>query len=202
MLIGVVECGLGNVGSVHNMFKRIGARSTPVRDYLGLKEVDVLVLPGVGAFDKGMSALGERGLDRLVKELAGAGVPILGICLGMQLLLESSEEGSINGLGLIEGRAEFMGRSRGGLPIPHVGWATVIPCEEWGVRQDEGERFYFTHSYEAVCRNDSDVLAQAEYGGLFTAAVRKENLTGVQFHPEKSHRHGMRFLAAYLQTLS
>ena len=199
MQVGVVECGLGNVGSVHNMFKRIGARSTPVRDSLGLKTIDVLVLPGVGAFDKGMSALGEHGLDRLVKEQAGAGVPILGICLGMQLLLEGSEEGAMDGLGLIEGRAEFMGRNRGGLPIPHVGWARVTPSGEWGTRQVEGERFYFTHSYEVVCRNDTDVLARANYGVPFTAAVRKENLTGVQFHPEKSHRFGMELFRQFLE---
>ncbi len=203
-MIKVVDYGLGNVRSIVNMFKRIGVPARSAGAPEELADAKGIVLPGVGHFDRGMALLEERGwipaLDRLVREQQ---VPALGICLGMQLMTRASEEGSRKGLGWIEAstvRFRFPNLDQPPV-VPHMGWNLVRarkphplladPALEW--------RFYFVHSYHVVCDNPADVLAESSYGIDFCSAFARDNIVGVQFHPEKSHRFGMRLLKSFAE---
>lgn len=194
--IAVIDYGLGNVRSIVNMFKKVGVAALSTRNPDLLREASKLVPPGVGSFDAGMRNLEKLGLRRLLDELVlEAGVPILGICLGMQLLAESSEEGQSPGLGWIAGRAVrfcFEGGEKT-LRIPHMGWNLLEPRLPSPLLPDPEQEnwFYFAHSYHVQCRVAEHCLAQTTYGLPFTAMVGRENIAGVQFHPEKSHRFGM-----------
>jgi len=195
MTVSLVDYGLGNLGSVVNMLKRIGTQIHLVRTPDGIHESDRLLLPGVGAFDAGMRLLDEQGLGRAIQEFAASQRPLLGICLGMQLLLDSSDEGDLSGLGLVPGRS-IRFEQRAGLRIPHMGWNLVRP-----VRQDplvanlpDESRFYFVHSYRVVPDDDQGVLAITEHGDVFASMIRQGNVMGAQFHPEKSHAFGMQLL--------
>lgn len=197
----VVDYGAGNLASVANMVRK--ARGIPKISNSpdDVRTASRLILPGVGAFDHGVDQLQNLGLFSAIQESAARGVPILGICLGMQLLAGRSEEGRRTGLELIDAefkRFEFAHDSR--LRVPHVGWNHVkVVSEQPGVCMDGDDlRFYFTHSYYAVCRNDDDVIATAEYGRTFVCAYRRQNTIGVQFHPEKSHRFGMALIASFV----
>lgn len=198
-MITIVDYGLGNLGSILNMLKKIGAEvklSTSIHD---IEKADKLILPGVGAFDHGMRQLRERGLiDVLNHKALEEKVPILGICLGMQLLGNSSEEGSEEGLGWIEANTKKF-RFEGielRLKVPHMGWNLVKESKASDLNKDmyPEPRFYFVHSYHFVCKNPEDELLKSNYGFDFTSAVEKENIMGVQFHPEKSHKFGMQLL--------
>lgn len=202
MDVSIVDCGIGNIKSVQRMFEAVDASARIISDPAELGDCARLVLPGVGAFDAGMSALGEGGwieaLNRLALERR---VPTLGICLGMQLLCRRSEEGVMPGLGWIEAdviRIDLGGVA--GLKVPHMGWTVVRPAKPNPlIPADEGEqRFYHVHKYRAVCDRPEDVLATARYGTEFTTAVNRDNIYGVQFHPEKSHRFGMALMRRFL----
>jgi imidazole glycerol-phosphate synthase subunit HisH len=195
----IIDYGMGNVGSIANMLKKIGAKAVVASDVSRIENARGLILPGVGAFDSGMRNLRDSGLiDVLTRKVTLEKVPVLGICLGMQLMTRSSEEGTSAGLGWIDAetvRFRF-GAEDKTLRIPHMGWNTVLPVSESTLFDNTGDeqRFYFVHSYHVVCDDEADVAAKTHYGYDFVSALQKENIMGVQFHPEKSHRFGMKLL--------
>ena len=197
-MIAVINYGMGNTGSIINMLHRIGAEAEVAERPEDLALADKIILPGVGTFDTGMGNLEEIGFAGAIRDaVLGKGKPILGICLGMQLLGNRSEEGKKEGLGLIDfDNVRFSFAAETGLKIPHMGWDIVdirkqVPLVE-GV--SERPRYYFVHSYHAVCRDPADVLMSCSYGYEFTAAVNRGKVYGTQFHPEKSHRFGKKIM--------
>lgn len=202
-MLVVVDCGIGNLGSILNMLKRIGVKATVSSDPGTIQAAEKLFLPGVGAFDAGMDALNQSGLvPVLSQKVLKDKTPVLGICLGMQLLTQKSEEGKLPGLGWIQGETvRFKFNSETGLKIPHMGWNRVSIQQEDPLFSDmpHDPRFYFVHSYHVVCQNPSDVAARTSYGYDFASAVAKENVYGVQFHPEKSHSFGMKLLENFVK---
>lgn len=201
-MISVIESGIGNVGSILNMLKHLGIEAQVIRSDAEIRSAERLVLPGVGAFDPAMSQLKRLGfIEALNYAVQERRRPILGICLGMQLLLESSEEGEMPGLGWINGRSvRFKFETEHNkLPVPNMGWNEVAAKRTsllfGGIAP--GARYYFVHSYHAKCHDPAAVAATATYGAPFTAAVEQANVFGVQFHPEKSHRFGMALLYSF-----
>lgn len=208
-LIAIIDYGLGNLGSIANMLRVVGEKSVITRDPQKIYSADRLILPGVGAFDTGMSNLEKDGLANAIRDAAAEGKAILGICLGMQLLGKKSEEGTKAGLSLIPfscKKFDFSGLVRPDIPdnsllkIPHMGWDVV----DFTDRDDPllarivgRQRYYFVHSYYAVCENRDNILMTCDYGYSFAAAVVSGRIYGVQFHPEKSHDFGMRLLANF-----
>ena len=201
-MIAVVDYGVGNLFSLRSSLRFIGAESCVSADPEVLRAADKLILPGVGAFGDAADKLRQSGLDRVVTAETARGKPLLGICLGMQLLFEKSEEyGEHAGLGLLRGRVVGMeGRLPAGLKIPHIGWnALHITAPSPLLRYvREGECVYFVHSFYAEDCTDS-LIATAEYGLALTAAVQKENVMGCQFHPEKSGAVGLNILRAFCE---
>lgn len=194
MTVGVIQYGMGNLGSVLNMFRRIEVDARLVSNPEEVAESDRLLLPGVGAFDQATARLKEKGLPTAIREFAATGKPVLGICLGMQLLMESSAEGASPGLGLIAGTAVRFDPSPG-VRVPHMGWNTVTPVRPDPLFDElDDPRFYFVHSYRVVPASTEHVLATSPHGVDFTSMVRRDNIAGAQFHPEKSHAFGMRLL--------
>ena len=197
-MISVIDYGVANLGSIKNMLGRIGVEAILASSPGQVVDSDKIILPGVGSFQHGMAELNKRGLIEPLRQQAKEGVPILGICLGMQLLGNGSDEGpGKEGLGLIDARCERLSPPAGsGLKVPHMGWCQLA------IRRDAPifdslppeSRYYFVHSFHLVCNKQDDVLATAEYGQQFTAAVQSGTVLGVQFHPEKSHRFGMALL--------
>jgi len=184
------------------MIKKIGGKCIVTDDMAVISNASKLVIPGVGAFDHGIRQLHSLGLFNGIQDAAREGMPILGICLGMQLLTRKSEEGVLDGLSLIDAecvRFSFSSKSR--LRIPHVGWNIIkIMKENPLVQNDLTEpRFYFTHSYYAICDNPDDILATTVYGDEFVCAFNHKNIFGVQFHPEKSHRFGMELMKRFIE---
>ena len=196
-MIVIIDYKMGNVGSILNMLKKIGVEAAISAAPDAIRAADRLILPGVGAFDEGMKSLEGHGLIPVLEEKVVEGrTPMLGICLGMQLFADRSEEGARPGLGWIRGDVRRFSFQRTDLKIPHMGWNTVVPAKGDRILEGMGgdTRFYFVHSYHFVCADARDALLTAEYGQAFTAAVRRDNIVGVQFHPEKSHRFGMQLL--------
>jgi glutamine amidotransferase len=191
-MITIIDIG-GNVGSISNMLKRVGVKSKISSDVNDIETADKLILPGVGAFDNGVKEIHSKNLlDVLLKKVLAEKTPILGVCLGMQLFTKRSGEGTLPSLGWID--AETI-RFRTNLRIPHMGWNTLNHKDEPIFRSmPKGERFYFIHSYHVVCNDKSNVIATTNYGYDFASVIQKENIIGVQFHPEKSHRFGMTLL--------
>jgi glutamine amidotransferase len=203
-MIAIINYGLGNLGSIQNMLKKIGCSDVIIsNDRSEIDKADKLILPGVGAFDNGMSKINESGLlDVLNENVLIKKKPVLGICLGMQLLTRGSEEGKLKGLGWIDADTmKFSFESSGeSLKIPHMGWNYVKVSKQHSLVKniDNTFRFYFVHSYYVSCKNESDPLLKSHYGIDFTCAVQKENIMGVQFHPEKSHKYGMQLLKNFV----
>jgi glutamine amidotransferase len=188
---------------MRNMLRRIGAEVELVTTAEELTKATKIILPGIGAFDQGMEALANLDLIGPLRERVLSGrVPILGVCLGVQLLGEISAEGERPGLGLIAARCERLpADSDAGIRVPHMSWAHIEPLRTDPILEglDAHARFYFVHSYHVVCSDPADVLAVARYGIEFTAMIRRQNIYGAQFHPEKSHGFGMRLLQNFVE---
>jgi imidazole glycerol-phosphate synthase subunit HisH len=196
--IAIVDYGMGNRRSVEKAFEQIGAEVCVTGEHDLLAAAAGLVLPGVGAFPRGMANLRELGLDELVVERLAAGVPVLGICLGMQLAFESStEQGGTQGLGLIAGEVRRL--EHGELKLPHIGWNEVSFSASSPLTAGLPERcaFYHVHSFAAVPSASQDILGTAVYGAPFASVVVHGDFYGVQFHPEKSSAAGLRLLANF-----
>jgi glutamine amidotransferase len=196
-MITIIDYGMGNLGSMLNMFRRIGVRVQVKSDPHAILDSDKLVLPGVGAFDAAMHRINNlSGLREAIEHKAHTDkVPILGVCLGMQLLTDSSEEGALPGLGWIPGKTIRFPRL-GGLKVPHMGWNTARPqllCPITECLSAE-TRYYFVHSYYVKVNDTAHSAMITRYGLDFDSAIARENIFGVQFHPEKSHRYGMQIL--------
>lgn len=196
-MITIIDYGLGNLGSIHNMFKYLGVESQISSNLEVIKRSPKLLLPGVGAFDLAMKKIGETGLGTLLNErVLNEKTPILGICLGMQLLTRSSEEGQLKGLGWIDASTKRF-PSNQGIKIPHMGWNEVQIATASSLTNNlpENPRYYFVHSYYVEVDKPEESILKCLYGDLvFDAAVQKGNVYGAQFHPEKSHKFGMALL--------
>jgi len=181
-----------------NMLKKLGNPCYLVTDPDQLKCAEKIILPGVGAFDSGIRAITERGFrEVLIKKATTDKVPLLGVCLGMQILGKNSEEGNSQGLGLVAGHCRrFLFDPGSRLKVPHMGWSEVIPSQDATLFNgiEKPPRFYFVHSYYFECNSQSDVDAISSYGNSYVAAIQRGNVFGVQFHPEKSHKFGMNLL--------
>ena len=201
-MITIIDYNTGNLGSIQNIIKKIGGDSIISSDKEVIAGAEKIILPGVGAFDTGIRNLQELNLiDVLNHKIILEKIPVLGICLGMQLMSESSEEGTLPGLGWISGRTRrfnfFNTREH---KIPHMGWNYISLHKSSRLFSDmyEEPRFYFVHSYFLYASNQSDILTSTNYEIEFTSSVEKENILGVQFHPEKSHKFGMKLLKNFL----
>lgn len=192
---------MGNLGSVQNMFKRIGVESEIASHPDAIARATKLLLPGVGAFDAAMEKIEASGLKAIMNEkVLEDKIPTLGICLGMQLLTHGSEEGVLPGLGWIPaGTVKFKFPPDSKLKIPHMGWNRVFIKKDSALIHDlpEEPRFYFVHSYFVKCENEADVLTTTHHGIDFHSIIQKGNVYGAQFHPEKSHKYGMKLLANF-----
>jgi glutamine amidotransferase len=199
----LLDYGVGNLASIFNIIKRLGGRVAISRDRSELNNAKKIIIAGVGAFDHGMTNLRQGGwIDALNEAVLVRKIPVLGICLGMQLMCRSSEEGILPGLQWINAHVKrFKLPPDSNLKIPHMGWNTVnVVKPNPLIATDEGEqRFYFVHSYHAICINHQDILATVYHGYEVTAAFSHENIFGVQFHPEKSHRFGMALMKKFLE---
>ena len=204
-MITIVDYGVGNLASIKNMLKRIGVNAIVSSEESEILSAEKLILPGVGAFDTCAQRLQESGLVAVLNEkVINKKVPILGICVGMQLLTFGSEEGKLPGLGWINGniikfRQDMLAND---FKIPHMGWADVQlskPSSLFNEMTDTEPRFYFVHSYHPVVNQQEDIMAYAEYGYPFIAGIERDNILGVQFHPEKSHKFGMKLLENFVK---
>jgi glutamine amidotransferase len=203
--IAIVDYGMGNRRSVEKALVHVGADAVITSDHEAIRAADAVVLPGVGAFPRGMSNLRERGLDRLLREVVASETPLLGICLGMQLLFESSSElgAQTPGIGLVGGHVRAMDAR--GLRVPHIGWNEVRFEQSSALTADlpqSGCPFYHVHSYVADGVDAGDLVGSTEYGERFPTIVARANVYGTQFHPEKSSRHGLLLLSAFAQLAS
>jgi imidazole glycerol-phosphate synthase subunit HisH len=200
-MIIIVDYGVGNVGSVHNMLRKIGAKARVSGDAAEVAAADKLILPGVGHFGRGMAKLKATGLIPALEEQALARrKPVLGICLGMQMMTRGSEESDVAGLGWVDATTQRFAEA-GGLRIPHMGWNIVRPrhgSRLFDAAASEPERFYFVHSYFVRTADPLHVAAGCLYGDEFAASFEVGNLYGVQFHPEKSHLFGMALLRRFV----
>ncbi|ADJ65672.1 imidazole glycerol phosphate synthase subunit HisH [Herbaspirillum seropedicae] len=201
-MITIVNYGMGNLGSLLNMFKRIGVKARIESDPEAVRDAEKLVLPGVGAFDAAMHRINETpGLRAALDHKALIErVPVIGVCLGMQLLTRSSEEGKLPGLGWIDGEAIRFPRIDG-LKVPHMGWNVAHPATPSALTNDIGiePRYYFVHSYFVKVDNPVHSLMRTQYGVEFDSAIGRDNIYGAQFHPEKSHRFGMKILQNFAE---
>jgi glutamine amidotransferase len=198
--LGVIDTGLCNLGSLTGALESLGCDPRPVSDSASVASCDSVILPGVGAFALGMRAISQLGLVSAVKDHVAAGKPLLGICLGMQLLFETGSEGeTTTGLGILPGSVRRMAEAHG-LPLPHVGWndLDILRPHPLFRRLKPGVDFYFTHSYRADAPQGL-VVATARYSEVFPAAVGRANVLGVQFHPEKSQKSGLRLLENFAE---
>lgn len=197
-MIAIINYGVGNLASVKNMLKKAGFDSVLASDEDTIDKADKIILPGIGAFDHCMTQFNASGLREVVtRKVTENKTPLLGICVGLQMLMENSEEGREPGLGWFAGKTvKFKKDLLGNLKIPHMGWTNVRLEKKSELTENLGDqpRFYFVHSYYVKPENKSDELLSANYGYDFTAAISRDNIYGAQFHPEKSHKYGMKIL--------
>ncbi len=198
-MITIVNYGMGNLGSVQNMLRRLDIRCIITSDAREIESAEKILLPGVGAFDAAVQCIDELNLrPLLVRKAKEDKIPFLGICLGMQLLTGGSEEGALKGLGLVPAKT-IKFQTSSDLKVPHMGWNIVkqhtpSPLTE-GFTADY--RFYFVHSYKVICDYEENSILKTNYGGDFDSAIQHENIYGAQFHPEKSHKYGMHLLTNF-----
>ena|SRR5215208_6904526 len=203
-MIVVVDYGVGNLGSIINMLKKAGVKAIISSDPEVLQQAEKLILPGVGAFDAGMNKLNDCGLVPLLNHLAlEKKVPFLGLCLGLQLMTMKSEEGQAPGLGWLNAdtlRFKFSS-AQPHLKVPHMGWNTIEIRQSHPLFKDldPEARFYFVHSFYVQSKDIETVLAETDYGGYFHSVFSQGNIMGAQFHPEKSHKYGMRLLRNFAE---
>jgi imidazole glycerol-phosphate synthase subunit HisH len=198
-MIAVVDYGMGNRRSVEKALEHVGARAVITPDHHVIRSADGIVVPGVGAFPEAMRRLAELGLVELLRDRAAAGVPLLGICLGMQLLFESSSEhGGAIGLGLVGGDVSYLDTH--GQRLPHIGWNLVTMTRPARLTAGLGNAAAFYHVHSLVCRpaDQADVVGTGEYGEAFASIVERDNVFGAQFHPEKSSRDGLALLRNFV----
>ncbi|MDQ3190059.1 MAG: imidazole glycerol phosphate synthase subunit HisH [Bacteroidota bacterium] len=196
-MLVIIDYGMGNLRSVKKAFDRIGVESVISTSFNDIENASKLILPGVGNFKNGMENINSRGLVQLLnKQVIQERVPILGICLGMQLFTARSEEGNVQGLNWLDAQTVKFSSLKKGLKIPHMGWNNLVVQKKDSVLNEiETENsFYFVHSYYVQCNNSADVLSTTDYGGEFVSSLQKNNITGMQFHPEKSHSSGLKVL--------
>lgn len=203
-MIAIVNYGLGNIQAIANIYKRLNIPAAVTASADELAKAEKIILPGVGAFDWAMTRLNESGMRNVLDELViGKGRPVLGICVGMQIMAKRSDEGVLDGLGWFDAEVKKFDHSlftRKTL-LPHMGWNDVLPRSNEGLFKDldVGARFYFLHSYYFVPRNQEHVLAVTDYNGAYASSVRSGNVFGVQFHPEKSHQWGIQLLQNFAE---
>lgn len=202
-MIAIIDYGMGNLGSILNMFKKIGANAIITSDPDKIYKADKILLPGVGAFDTAMNKINNSDILPILNEKAlVTKIPILGICLGMQLLTNSSEEGVLSGLGWINGQTlSFKGKLENNFKIPHMGWNMVNFQKKHKILEGyEGDvRFYFVHSYYVEVHHNENSLMKTQYGINFDSAIVKDNIFGAQFHPEKSHKFGFQLFKNFVK---
>lgn len=202
-MIGIVDYNMGNLASVQNAFTKLGCETAVENDPSKFKDYDKLILPGVGAFGDAMEHLKERNMVEAIQEYAASGKYMLGICLGMQLLFNSSEEfGTHKGLGLISGEVKAFNPDKFSEPlkIPHMGWNRMFTNEHpLFDNLDEEHYLYFVHTYHVNCANKEDIIGRTNYGYEFTSAVAHKNVFGIQPHPEKSHENGLKILKNFIE---
>lgn len=201
-MIAIIDYGLGNLRSVSKALLLLGEDNLITNNKDDIEKADKLILPGVGAFGDGMKNLKESSLDKiLTQQVLFKKKPILGLCLGMQLLAKNSEElGFHQGLGWIDAEVKKLESEKHKLKIPHVGWNDVFPKKDAMLFKEMHEpSFYFVHSYQVVCKDPDIVSATCNYGYTFTAAIQKGNIFGVQFHPEKSQKDGLKLLENFIK---
>ncbi len=198
-MITIVDYGLGNIRAFLNVYRKLNIDVQTATDAGQLRRASKIILPGVGSFDRAMEQLEQSGMRETLDDLVlRQHVPVLGVCVGMQILARASDEGTLPGLGWIEGRVKPLESlmSVEKLPVPHMGWNDVRPSvgHKLFEQLNSGARFYFLHSYYFQCDREEDAIAMVGYGTDFACAVNRSNIFGVQFHPEKSHRYGARLL--------
>lgn len=205
-MIVIIDYGMGNLGSILNMLKKLGIEAKISSNIEDINKAKKLILPGVGSFDNGINTLRERGLEHVLNNAVIINkVPILGICLGMQLFTKRSDEGKEKGLGWFDAetiRFKLEGEYSS-LKIPHMGWNFVNLTKDVAIFKGmyEEPRFYFVHSYFVKCNEEKDIAATSRYGIEFVSALYKENIYGTQFHPEKSHKYGMKVLINFAENV-
>jgi imidazole glycerol-phosphate synthase subunit HisH len=202
-MIVIVDYGMGNLGSVQNMLKKIGFKSQISSDKEVIRLATKLILPGVGSFDNGMNQLNQLDLiDVLNEEVINKKIPILGICLGMQLMTNYSEEGTVSGLGWVDANTKkFNFEDDSQMKIPHMGWNYIEIKKPHPLLLNfiSEPKFYFVHSYYVKCNIESDTIASTRYGIDFTSSFARENIMATQFHPEKSHKYGFQILKNFIE---
>ena len=207
-MIKIIDYGMGNTASMLNMIRKVGGQAELCAIPSELNSAKAIILPGVGSFDNAITKLENSGFsEALHSKVIKEKIPFLGVCLGMQLLFEKSEEGKLPGLKWVEGDVKHFDFSdiqfKDPLKVPHMGWNVITPKTYKGLFSGLGNeaRFYFIHSYHVNCSNPLDVLATANYGYEFTCSVRHDNIWGVQFHPEKSHQFGIQVFKNFLKEI-
>lgn len=198
-MITILDYGSGNLNAIKNIYERINIPFEFAVTKEQIEKADHIILPGVGAFDETLSTLQEKGFFEVMnKKVLIEKIPILGICVGMQILADSSEEGTLDGLGWISGKVKKFDKNLipGKPKIPHLGWNSIEIIHDCPLFQnvDPAVGFYFVHSYYYECADETNVICKTEYGKVFHSAVNRDNIFGVQFHPEKSHENGIQLL--------
>ena len=196
-MIKIIDYGVGNIKAFVNLYKRLGIEIDIASNYKSLNNASKLILPGVGHFDYAMNKFNESGMMEKVNDLVmNKKVPVLGICVGMQIMAVSSDEGSKKGLGWIDAHVKKIDIKNNNFRLPHMGWNNIIINKNDDILKnlDNNSRFYFLHSYYFNCTNENNIIAFSNYGSNFPSIVRQENIIGIQCHPEKSHEFGEQIL--------
>ena len=197
-MIGIIDYGVGNIKAFSNIYTQLNIPFKIIKNIDDFFNVNKLILPGVGSFDHAMISLQNSGMKEKLDELVlEKKIPVIGICVGMQMLAKSSEEGTLNGLGWIDGIVKKFDKSKiKNAPLPHMGWNNLIMEKKNKIfdNLEENPRYYFLHSYYFECENKEDVIATATYGEKFDCMINHKNIYGIQCHPEKSHHNGMQLL--------